>query len=64
MNDVGAVIVGAGEGRRFGKPKALVELKGKPMFQYSLEAFWNVGITEVTVVLRQEDIAEGGSVNL
>ena len=58
MNDVGAVIVGAGEGHRFGKPKALIELKGKPMFQYSLETFWNSGITEITVVLRREDIVK------
>ena len=58
MNDVGAVIVGAGEGHRFGKPKSLIELKGRPMFQYSLEPLWNAGITEITVVLRQEDIAK------
>jgi 2-C-methyl-D-erythritol 4-phosphate cytidylyltransferase len=35
----GAVIVAAGRGTRFGKPKQLVELAGKPMLAWSIELF-------------------------
>ena len=35
----GAVIVAAGRGTRFGRPKQLAELAGKPMIAWSIEAF-------------------------
>ena len=35
----GAVIVAAGRGTRFGRPKQLVELGGKPMLAWSIEVF-------------------------
>lgn len=39
MNAVTAVIVAAGEGRRFGERKQFVFLKGKPVLEWTLEAF-------------------------
>ena len=36
----GAVIVAAGRGLRFGRPKQLVELGGKPMLAWSIESIF------------------------
>jgi 2-C-methyl-D-erythritol 4-phosphate cytidylyltransferase len=35
----GAVIVAAGRGTRFGRPKQLVELGGVPMLAWSIDTF-------------------------
>jgi 2-C-methyl-D-erythritol 4-phosphate cytidylyltransferase len=51
----GAVIVGAGRGTRFGRPKQLVELAGKPMLAWSVEAFASMPeIAELIVVTEPE----------
>lgn len=39
MNLVAAVIVAAGDGKRFGERKQFVFLKGKPVLEWTLEAF-------------------------
>ncbi|MDD8025241.1 MAG: 2-C-methyl-D-erythritol 4-phosphate cytidylyltransferase [Acidobacteriota bacterium] len=39
MARVGAVIVAAGEGRRFGGPKQFAPLRGRPVLDWSLAAF-------------------------
>lgn len=39
MNRVAAVVVAAGEGRRFGGPKLEASLKGRPVLDWSLRAF-------------------------
>lgn len=53
----GAVIVAAGHGTRFGRPKQLVELAGKPMIAWSIEAFATMPeIAELVVVTEPEFI--------
>jgi 2-C-methyl-D-erythritol 4-phosphate cytidylyltransferase len=51
----GAVIVAAGRGTRFGRPKQLVELAAKPMIAWSIEAFATMPeIAELVVVTEPE----------
>jgi 2-C-methyl-D-erythritol 4-phosphate cytidylyltransferase len=51
----GAVIVAAGHGTRFGRPKQLVELAGKPMVAWSIDAFAAMPeIAELVVVTESE----------
>lgn len=51
----GAVIVAAGRGTRFGRPKQLVELAGKPMIAWSIETFAGMPeIAELVVVTEPE----------
>jgi 2-C-methyl-D-erythritol 4-phosphate cytidylyltransferase len=53
----GAVVVAAGRGVRFGRPKQLVELGGKPMVAWSIEAFASMPeIAEIVVVTEPEHI--------
>lgn len=52
MNRVSAVIVAAGEGRRFGSAKQFALLRGKPVLEWSLETFnAHPGIDELILVL-------------
>jgi 2-C-methyl-D-erythritol 4-phosphate cytidylyltransferase len=54
----GAVIVAAGRGTRFGGPKQFVELAGKPMVAWSIEAFAAMPeISELVVVTEPEFVA-------
>jgi 2-C-methyl-D-erythritol 4-phosphate cytidylyltransferase len=60
----GAIVVAAGHGTRFGRPKQLVELAGKPMIAWSVEAFAAmpeiaelVIVTEPEFVERMESVA-------
>lgn len=39
MINVSVIIVAAGSGKRFGRPKQFVSLKGKPVLEWSLEKF-------------------------
>jgi 2-C-methyl-D-erythritol 4-phosphate cytidylyltransferase len=53
----GAVIVAAGRGTRFGRPKQLVELAGQPMLAWSIAAFDAMPeISELTIVTEPEFI--------
>jgi 2-C-methyl-D-erythritol 4-phosphate cytidylyltransferase len=53
----GAIVVAAGRGTRFGRPKQLVELAGKPMVAWSVDAFAAMPeITELVVVTEPEMI--------
>lgn len=53
----GAVIVAAGHGTRFGGPKQLVDLAGKPMIAWSIEAFSAMSeIAELVIVTEPEFI--------
>lgn len=55
----GAVIVAAGRGTRFGRPKQLVELAGKPMLAWSLEVFSAMPeISDIVIVTEREFIEE------
>jgi molybdenum cofactor cytidylyltransferase len=52
---IGAVVLAAGEGRRFGGPKQIAELRGRPLVDHVLEAIWAVpAIERVVVVLGAE----------
>ncbi|MFT5221897.1 MAG: 2-C-methyl-D-erythritol 4-phosphate cytidylyltransferase [Glaciecola sp.] len=50
-NSVGAVVVAAGSGERFGAavPKALVELAGRPLVRWAVEAIVGAGVRQVVV---------------
>ncbi|MBV8368170.1 MAG: 2-C-methyl-D-erythritol 4-phosphate cytidylyltransferase [Candidatus Eremiobacteraeota bacterium] len=51
----GAVIVAAGRGTRFGRPKQLIEVAGKPMIAWSVEAFAAMPeIAELAIVTEPE----------
>jgi 2-C-methyl-D-erythritol 4-phosphate cytidylyltransferase len=54
----GAVIVAAGRGTRFGRPKQLVPLGGHPMLAWSIDAFASMPeISEIVIVTEPEYIA-------
>jgi len=46
-----AIVLAAGVSSRFGRPKALALLAGRPVLQYVLDAVAPVGVAEVIVVL-------------
>ena len=55
----GAVIVAAGRGSRFGRPKQLVELGGKPMLAWSIEVFASMPeVSDIAIVTEQEFIED------
>jgi 2-C-methyl-D-erythritol 4-phosphate cytidylyltransferase len=54
----GAVIVAAGRGTRFGKPKQFVELAGKPMLAWSVELFAAMPeVVDLVIVTEPEHFA-------
>jgi 2-C-methyl-D-erythritol 4-phosphate cytidylyltransferase len=56
MDTVAAVVVAAGDGRRFGRPKPFVEVRGRTLLQWSLRALRTApGLTECILVARPED---------
>ena len=57
LPEFGVVLAAAGSGNRFGAPKHLVNLAGKPLLFHSLEAFENMPeITEFVVVVPASDV--------
>jgi 2-C-methyl-D-erythritol 4-phosphate cytidylyltransferase len=55
----GAVIVAAGRGTRFGRPKQLVQLGGKPMLAWSVEVFASMPeISDIAIVTEREFIED------
>jgi CTP:molybdopterin cytidylyltransferase MocA len=48
---VAAIVLAAGAASRFGSPKALAQLQGRPMLQHVLDSLAAAGLTEVVVVL-------------
>jgi 2-C-methyl-D-erythritol 4-phosphate cytidylyltransferase len=55
MKRVSVIVVAAGEGRRFGGAKPYALLKGKPLLEWSLEAFeTHEDVAEVILVLRDD----------
>ncbi len=56
MSGVSAIIVAAGAGARFGKPKQFVYLRAKPVLEWTLERFQaHPGIGAVVLVLPDEN---------
>jgi len=55
----GAVIVAAGRGTRFGRPKQLIDLGGKPMLAWSIELFASMPeISDIAIVTEREFIED------
>ena len=55
----GAVIVAAGRGTRFGRPKQLIHLGGKPMLAWSIEVFAAMPeISDIAIVTEREFLEE------
>jgi 2-C-methyl-D-erythritol 4-phosphate cytidylyltransferase len=51
----GAIVVAAGRGTRFGRPKQLIELAGRPMLAWSLGVFAAMPEVERIVVVTEEE---------
>jgi molybdenum cofactor cytidylyltransferase len=49
-----AVVLAAGASSRFGSPKTLALLRGRPLLQHVLDAVAGVGVAEVVVVLGRD----------
>lgn len=57
----GAIIVAAGAGKRMGKPKQFLPLRGRPVVEWTLDAFLAVpAVEEVVLVLTAEHLADHG----
>jgi 2-C-methyl-D-erythritol 4-phosphate cytidylyltransferase len=55
----GAVIVAAGRGTRFGRPKQLIELGGKPMLAWSIAVFASMPeISDIVIVTEREFVED------
>jgi len=48
---IAGLVLAAGEGQRFGAPKQLAELDGRPLLEHSLSAMSAAGLDRVVVVL-------------
>jgi 2-C-methyl-D-erythritol 4-phosphate cytidylyltransferase len=61
-----ALLVAAGSGSRLGAsvPKAFVELAGRPMLEWSIDALRAAGISEIVVALPPEGVAPDGCVGV
>jgi len=54
-----AIIVAAGEGKRFGSPKQYSLLRGKPVLEWTLEKFeYHEAVNEIILVLKDESQRE------
>lgn len=51
-----AIIVAAGQGRRFGAKKQWMLLDGTPVFEYSVTAFKAAGASSIIAVVSQDDL--------
>jgi molybdenum cofactor cytidylyltransferase len=51
---IGGLILAAGKGTRFGGPKQLAELDGRPMLEHSIQAMTASPVGRVVVVLGAE----------
>ncbi len=59
MKKVSAIIVAAGEGKRFGSAKQFALLKGKPILDRTLETFEeHMKVTEIILVVREDWLRE------
>jgi len=48
---ISAIVLAAGEGRRFGGTKQLEVVRGKPLVQHAVDAATGAGVDEIVVVL-------------
>lgn len=57
----GAIIVAAGSGKRMGRQKQFLPLRGRPVVEWTLDTFLSVAnVEELVLVLTPDDIAEHG----
>ena len=58
MEKIGAVVLAAGQGKRMGTKvaKQFLELEGRPLITYALEAFEASPVDEVVLVTGEEEI--------
>lgn len=54
MKSLAALVLAAGEGKRFGQPKALAFLEGKTFLQIAVETVRDGGIEQISIVLGAE----------
>ncbi|HUC91615.1 MAG TPA: nucleotidyltransferase family protein [Paenibacillus sp.] len=57
MNGIGAVILAAGQARRFGGGKQLAPLSGKPLFLYPVELAVRTGLSRIVLVANDRTAA-------
>ena len=58
---IGGVVLAAGEGRRFGRAKAVVELGGVRLVDRAVEALRDAGVDDVVVVTGPENVDVDGA---
>ena len=57
MNKIPVIILAAGESKRMGMPKGLLNFKGKPFLTYQIEQLSDMGFTKIIAVFgKNEDI--------
>jgi len=61
---ISGVILAAGSSRRLGRPKQLLELRGRPLLQHVIDAAAGARLDEIVVVLGHEATAIAGSITL
>ncbi|MCY3652567.1 MAG: IspD/TarI family cytidylyltransferase [bacterium] len=59
--NIWGVVVAAGSGTRFGSPKHLIELAGRPLWRWARDALLESGAREVVVVGQVAGGVEGGT---
>src|SRR5438552_16557921 len=59
MPNIGAVILAAGESSRFGRPKQVIEFRGKTLLHRAVDAASEAGCAPIAVVLgsNREEVA-------
>lgn len=60
---ISAIVLAAGEARRFGAPKLLQDLHGKPVVQWSAELFRRAPVDEVIVVVARDHAGVRAALN-
>jgi molybdenum cofactor cytidylyltransferase len=61
---ISAIVLAAGEGRRFGGTKQLERLRGKPLVQHAVDTAAAAGVEEVVVVVGHDAERVRGAVQL
>jgi molybdenum cofactor cytidylyltransferase len=61
---ISAIVLAAGEGRRFGGTKQLERLHGKPLLQHAVDAAVGAGVEEIVVVVGHDADRVRGAVEL
>ncbi len=47
---ISGIVLAAGEGRRFGGTKQIVEVEGRPLAQHAIDALADAGVAEILVI--------------